>query len=65
MVRIDEESNECKIVFGQDSESNKVNIMWMIPQYAIITIGEVLNSATGNEFVYTQVCDDSSFTHHR
>ena len=55
MLKIDEESKSCKIVYDQDSESNKVNIMWMIPQYAIITIGEVLNSATGNEFVYTQV----------
>ena len=55
MLKMDEESKSCKIVFDQDSESNKVNIMWMIPQYAIITIGEVLNSATGNEFVYTQV----------
>ena len=55
MLKMDEESKTCKIVFDQDSESNKVNILWMIPQYAIITIGEVLNSATGNEFVYTQV----------
>ena len=55
MLKMDETSKSCKIVFDQDSESNKVNILWMIPQYAIITIGEVLNSATGNEFVYTQV----------
>ena len=28
--------------------------MWLIPQYAVITVGELLNSATGNEFAYTQ-----------
>ena len=60
MLKMNEESNSCKIVFDQDSESNKVNIMWLIPQYVIITFSEVLNSATGNEFVYTQV---SSLTH--
>ena len=49
----------CKILFYQDSESTKVNIMWLIPQYLIIAISEVLkelpNSGTENEFVYTQV----------
>ena len=45
---------QCEIVYGKDSNSNNVNIFWLIPQYVILTIGEVMNSATGLEFAYTQ-----------
>jgi len=50
----DDETDGCSIVFDKDSNENALNIMWLIPQYAIITVGELLNSATGNEFAYTQ-----------
>ncbi|KAM0688626.1 hypothetical protein COBT_000122 [Conglomerata obtusa] len=33
---------------------NNLNIMWQLPQYILLTIGEVLLSMTGIEYVYTQ-----------
>ena len=44
MLRLDEENpseNSCEIVFGKDSNSNGQNIFLMVPQYVVITIGEV------------------------
>ena len=43
MLRIDEEHPEdtCEIVFGKDSNSNDQNIFLMVPQYVVITVGEV------------------------
>ena len=38
----------------QDSNPNTVNILWLIPQFTVITIAEVLISVTGLEFAYTQ-----------
>lgn len=54
MIHYDEKTNECKIRYGQDSNGNEVNIFLLVPQYVVITIGEVMNSATGLEFAYTQ-----------
>ena len=54
MLTIDQETLDCEIVYGQDSKENTISIFWLVPQYTIITIGEVLNSATTVEFVYTQ-----------
>lgn len=33
---------------------NSVHILWLIPQYVIITLGEVMFSVTGLEFSFTQ-----------
>ncbi|VDM84172.1 unnamed protein product, partial [Strongylus vulgaris] len=33
---------------------NTVSILWVLPQYFIITLGEVLLSVTGLEFAYSQ-----------
>uniref|UniRef100_H2Y3X7 Uncharacterized protein n=1 Tax=Ciona savignyi TaxID=51511 RepID=H2Y3X7_CIOSA len=33
---------------------NNINIAWMLPQYFVITVGEVFLSITGLEFSYTQ-----------
>ena len=55
MLRMNPETLDCEIVYGKDSEENTVSILWLIPQYSIITFGEVLNIATAGEFVYTQV----------
>ena len=43
MLRIDEEDpdNTCEIVFSKDSNSNDQNIFLMVPQYVVITVGEV------------------------
>lgn len=39
----------------EDVKANDVNIAWQIPQYALITVGEVMFSITGLEFSYSQV----------
>ena len=61
MLRIDKDTLDCEIVYGKDSQENTVSILWLIPQYTIITVGEVLNSATAGEFVYTQIRLSSKF----
>ena len=34
---------------------NTLSMAWMIPQYVLITVGEVLFSISGLSFAYTQV----------
>ena len=34
---------------------NSVNIMWLLPQYFVVTFGEVMFSITGLQFSYSQV----------
>ena len=34
---------------------NSIHIMWMLPQYFLITVGEILFSVTSLEFAYSQV----------
>jgi dipeptide/tripeptide permease len=34
---------------------SSVNMLWLIPQYFVITAGEVMFSITGLEFAFTQV----------
>ncbi|XP_034945797.1 peptide transporter family 1 isoform X2 [Chelonus insularis] len=36
------------------TEPNSMHILWMIPQFIIITMGEVMFSITGLEFAFTQ-----------
>lgn len=45
---------ECDVHYDKDSNGNTVNIFLLLPQYIVITIGEVMNSVTGLEFSYTQ-----------
>ena len=35
--------------------ANKVSVAWQLPQYALVTAGEVMFSVTGLEFSYSQV----------
>ena len=35
-------------------EDNKVHIMWLLPQYIVVTVGEILFSITSMEFAYSQ-----------
>lgn len=36
------------------TDPNSLHILWMIPQYIIITMGEIMFSVTGLEFAFTQ-----------
>lgn len=36
-------------------EVNTISMAWMIPQYFVVTVGEVLFSITGLAFAYSQV----------
>lgn len=36
------------------TEPNSMNILWLIPQYVVMTLGEVMFSVTGLEFSYAQ-----------
>lgn len=36
------------------TKPNSVHILWLIPQYVVITAGEIMFSITGLEFSFTQ-----------
>ena len=38
----------------QDMQPNSVSVFWQLPQYTLLTIGEVLFSISGLEFAYQQ-----------
>ena len=46
-------------IYGVDdfllSQENTIHMLWLIPQYLVITTGEILFSITGLEFSYSQV----------
>ena len=37
------------------TKENSIHMLWIIPQYFLITVGEILFSITCNEFSYSQV----------
>lgn len=39
----------------EDIPANKISIAWQLPQYVLVTAGEVMFSVTGLEFSYSQV----------
>uniref|UniRef100_A0A8C9WRK1 Solute carrier family 15 member 2 n=1 Tax=Scleropages formosus TaxID=113540 RepID=A0A8C9WRK1_SCLFO len=55
MVEIDVTNLQGIEVFKmEDVHANNVSIAWQVPQYALITAGEVMFSITGLEFSYSQ-----------
>lgn len=36
------------------AEPNSIHMLWLIPQYVVITLGEVMFSVTGLEFSFSQ-----------
>lgn len=36
------------------SEANSINMLWIVPQFVVMTLGEVMYSVTGLEFSYSQ-----------
>lgn len=53
-VILTEESGKIVAHKMEDVKANNVHIAWQIPQYALMTAGEVLFSITGLEFSYSQ-----------
>ncbi|XP_062141372.1 peptide transporter family 1 isoform X2 [Drosophila sulfurigaster albostrigata] len=43
-----------ELTLHEVTESNSMNILWLIPQYVVMTLGEVMFSVTGLEFSYAQ-----------
>ncbi|CAJ0594342.1 unnamed protein product [Cylicocyclus nassatus] len=52
VLHIHENSSEAD--YQELVRPNTVSILWVLPQYFVITIGEVLLSVTGLEFAYSQ-----------
>lgn len=52
---------QYKSLHSEDVSHFKINVGWMIPQYVILTVGEVFLSITGLEFAYSQVWVKSLF----
>ncbi|XP_029032404.1 peptide transporter family 1 isoform X2 [Osmia bicornis bicornis] len=46
--------NESNLNVITVTEPNSMHILWLLPQYIIITMGEVMFSVTGLEFAFTQ-----------
>lgn len=53
-IILKEESGKIVAHKMEDVKANNVHIAWQIPQYALITAGEVMFSITGLEFSYSQ-----------
>uniref|UniRef100_A0A8C2XNX2 Solute carrier family 15 member 2 n=1 Tax=Cyclopterus lumpus TaxID=8103 RepID=A0A8C2XNX2_CYCLU len=49
-----EESGSVVAHKMEDVKANDVHIAWQIPQYVLLTVGEVMFSVTGLEFSYSQ-----------
>ena len=37
------------------TQENSIHMFWLLPQYFVITVGEIMLSITGLEFSYSQV----------
>ncbi|RZC34281.1 peptide transporter family 1-like, partial [Asbolus verrucosus] len=54
LVSLDDNDEIQNVELYQVTEPNSVHILWLIPQYVVITAGEIMFSITGLEFSYSQ-----------
>ena len=50
------QSSQIDVSLHEDAEGTAVSRLMQIPQYVVITAGEVMFSVTGLGFAYSQVC---------
>lgn len=53
-ILVGEEANDYWTEPIVVTEPNSVNMLWLVPQYVVMTLGEVMFSITGLEFSFTQ-----------
>ena len=46
---------QVQMVDYEDAEPNEVPLLYQVPQYVVITMGEILFSISGLNFAYSQV----------
>jgi len=49
------EESEPEMKLFQLTPESTVHILWLVPQYFVLTVGEILFAITGLEFSYSQV----------
>lgn len=52
---LQQDTDKITPVVMEDVLANNVHVAWQVPQYALMTMGEVMFSITGLEFSYSQV----------
>uniref|UniRef100_A0A4W3H066 Solute carrier family 15 member 1b n=1 Tax=Callorhinchus milii TaxID=7868 RepID=A0A4W3H066_CALMI len=53
-IQIDCTSDDDGLIYIEDIKANTIHMAWQIPQYFLMTCGEVIFSVTGLEFSYSQ-----------
>ena len=53
---VSDSTEEPKLLDFLLTKENSVHMLWLIPQFFVITVGEILFSITALEFSYSQVC---------
>jgi solute carrier family 15 oligopeptide transporter 1 len=54
LVSLDNNNDVQNVEYYEVTQPNSVHILWLIPQYVVITAGEIMFSITGLEFSYSQ-----------
>merc|ERR1719315_585073 len=57
IVAKDPQTNIHRSLVHTLTPPNRIHILWLFPQYFVITVGEIMFSVTGLEFSYSQAPD--------